>query len=148
MTGNERLAHLAYVLRWVPMDRFNLCDWDISNGNRAAKCGFAGCAVGWATQDHLMQTEGLTMHMGFPVFMGRDPGWGAVREFFEVDQNQAEFLFSLGAYNVGEYDFYAGEPEWTSPPPVVVADRIEEFLAQRLDTDTDTEPEPEQGEST
>jgi hypothetical protein len=130
MTPKERLAHLAYVLRGVPKDRFNLSDWDITSENPEADCGFAGCAVGWATQDAVLQAEGLSMRDRFPRFgtSARSDGWPTVRDFFGVTQRQAEYLFSLAAYNI-----YAGDLEWTSPPPTEVAYRIEEFLVENRD---------------
>jgi hypothetical protein len=129
MTPNERLAHLAALLRTVPIQRFDMTDWHRSGGVQAEPaCGFAGCAVGWATQDHLMQAEGLSMVDEFPRFDadGADcaDGWESVQVFFKLGSDDAGWLFGGDTY--GDNDGKFLEPDEVTP--AMVADRIEEFL--------------------
>jgi hypothetical protein len=115
MTGNERLAHLAQVLREVPAERFDLGDWSTRVED---PCSFAGCAVGWATQDPVLRAEGLGMRDGFPRFEGTmvDYGWDAVQEFFDLTHADAYSMFGLNSYDS------------PAPRPDTVAARITEFL--------------------
>lgn len=89
-------------------------------------CGFAGCAVGWATQDPVLKAEGLRLSgMRSPLFDHYDH-WHAVREFFDLSTPQADDLFNVSGYN---------EPHTPQldPHPSVVAAKIREFVAGRAE---------------
>ena len=116
MTPRERLTHLAALLDTVPSERFNLSLWVDST----QECGFAGCAVGWATHDRALKAEGLTFDdscgAGAPTFEGLR-NWPAVELFFGLEVGAADHLF--GPWN------YPGPRT-----PAAVAARIREHLAK------------------
>lgn len=96
-----RLERLVQQLANVPADAFDMRRWTDSG----AECGFAGCAVGWATQDPISASEGLHLAMGFlkglqPVF-GDETGWSAVEAFYELDEADAMSLFNPSYYAQG-----------------------------------------------
>jgi hypothetical protein len=126
MTPNERLLRVAHLLTHkVKYEDFIMDTWvcvsDDGNGETshseyvqervdAGECGFAGCAVGHASQDPVLQAEGL------PRADSECMGWDKVREFFSLTSSQAYHLFSLHAYG-GHH-----------PRPFAVACRIERFV--------------------
>ena len=103
----------------------------------AGHCGFAGCAVGHATQDPVLQAEGLTLN-GRDGYFGprfdedadREYDWKAVEVFFGLTYHEAAHLFALTQYSANpEHD---GENDsWHDPHPHQVAARIREFVASR-----------------
>ena len=115
---HSRLLRLADILENVPPERFGLLTW-----SRETPCGFAGCAVGWATQDPEFQAEGLVMGavatwglstpVSVPVF-GQTAGWDAVQGFFGIGHGTALTLFDLTSY----------PEEDGRPTPAQVAARI------------------------
>jgi hypothetical protein len=103
----------------------------------AGHCGFAGCAVGHATQDPVLQAEGLTLASPYryagPMCAngnGHAADWAAVEVFFGLTGAEAHHLFMLESYSEDrERDSEYGE--WFDPHPHQVAARIREFVASR-----------------
>lgn len=72
-------------------------------------CGFTACAVGHACLSHKLRSEGLTYLLDpdrphdisaismEPYFEGYY-GWEAVRKFFEISDDTADYFFSDGEY--------------------------------------------------
>ena len=131
--NSQRLLELARLLRTIPASRFSLHDWyapadegeAFSGGNgatffRSADCGTSGCACGWAASHEPFVKEGFTLMWDpdepEPVFFyNGSSSWEAVIQFFEIKRPTAFLLFLDGNYN-------------TSTDPLIVADRIEQFV--------------------
>ena len=63
----ERLKLLAEKLRTVPSEKFDLTEWyrpEVKSGEY--QCGFAACAVGWATMMPEFREQGLVLDDGTP----------------------------------------------------------------------------------
>lgn len=139
MTPNERLAHLATVLRTKELNNldFNLHVWietpdrykgEVSKKEAATRalegenfCGTSACAVGLACLLPEFQAEGL-MFYSYPVYRterGYFENWEAVRKFFDLDEEDTERLFMASYYDT------------LHPTREQVADRIEELLARK-----------------
>lgn len=100
--NKDRLLLLADALETrIPAEKFALDDWrestndDDSNEALLHGCGTTGCAVGWACALPEFIAQGLTWSsaMARPVFEG-DSQWEAVCNFFEIDSDAADHLFS------------------------------------------------------
>jgi hypothetical protein len=119
----ERLLKLADFLETVPPDKFDMNGW-----GREDDCGFAGCAIGWAGK--LFDGKGLetfplkdcregNYNIGVRITDDKDiVSWRAVEQFFDMEFEDADFLFSSGEYS------------WNVTPTEVAA-RIREFVARR-----------------
>lgn len=116
--NRERLTKLADFLDTVPEPAFNIDRWQGS-------CGTVACAVGWATKiPEFIEAGFKMMNMGsyyesVPVFENRFR-WNAVTEFFDINYEQAMYLFSGFKYDM---------PGW-QVTPAMVAERIREVLAK------------------
>ena len=93
-------------------------------------CGTAACAVGLAVVSGAFKEEGLTYRVSeyfgvVPVF-GRHDGWGAAEEaFFELTEEQSDFLFQSTQYPRGLSSGADGER--------YVAQRIRDFVAGKVE---------------
>lgn len=123
----RRLNILADFLETVPPARFNIAAWEITPAE--AECGFAGCALGWATKIPAFQAEGLHMHNPGTDYAAPEVkdesghearGFSCAQTFFELSDWQADHLF----YGV-TYPNYEDCP----PTPADVVVRIREMVA-------------------
>jgi len=110
-------------------DYFNLESF-ADGGWKDKECGTTACAVGWGTiefkneglhlfEDGLQGEEyqiGYDMSTKFGLVYRRVTGWNAVNIFFDLNHDEAEYLFASWKY--------AEQP--TSPKTVV--NRIREFV--------------------
>ena len=121
----HRLTTLAKFLRTVPEKKFDLTSWRDSHRTtddelRDPTCNTAACAVGWACSLPEFKAEGLGFKGG-PYQshgeLGNTYGWPAVREFFFLDSEQANYLFDFSSYERNN--------------ATDVADRIDKFVKQR-----------------
>lgn len=137
-TRNEKLTHLINILEsveMIPASKFHMPTWveededselvefatNRTVGGDMAKCGFAGCALGWASIDPTFNDAGLNLG-------GRDEDepaifhveWGkeilafdAGEYFFEISESESYFLFDPDTYYEDYYDVtrWLDEPE-------------------------------------
>jgi hypothetical protein len=100
--NKERLLTLADRLDTVPPHDFSLGKWVERPAD--SKCGFAGCAVGWAGTIDEFNRDGFKFGPGgFHVVYGQSQNWRAVTEFFGLEFHQAEYLFDVGRYLNGRH---------------------------------------------
>ena len=120
--NKERLLRLARdILPNVPEENFKMITW---------KCGTSACAVGWAASDPQFNEEGfeldkhcegpLAIFMFTPWYEGIG-GWSAVENFFGIDFDHAQYLFSDEAYSIVDSNERITKEQ--------VIQRIEEFVA-------------------
>ena len=127
--NKKRLQELANLLRQVPSSKFDLSSWRYTPDGvtwekvkelqsdahlKDPECGTTGCAVGHACAHKPFQDEGLVWE-GTPTYEGLY-AWRATRAFFELDREQAEYLFDISSYALDKRT------------PEDVADRIEKFI--------------------
>lgn len=95
MNTAEKLTLLADHLEAIPAKAIRLEYW---------KCGTVACAVGHACQIPEFQKMGLEIEPSFhfPPLYNERTGWSAVRAFFEIDNYEADFLFSIFDYNLSQ----------------------------------------------
>ncbi|WCD44231.1 hypothetical protein Lumi_092 [Xylophilus phage Lumi] len=134
-TQPDRLRELEKLLRTVPPERFDLDSWVDSDlntgenltpwreGTKYRECGFAGCAVGWASQHQPFRDQGLTLQYGCPkVVIGDEYAtqWAAVKFFFGIRyETHANYLFAKEEYS---------HTDGRKTSPIEVADRIAAVL--------------------
>ena len=132
--NSEALIRLADLLEGkgpyeeqgpVPDDVFDMEIWGEDYEKLGTgECGFAGCALGWATTDRWFKERGLLMPrlvdgtVGEPQFM-QDNGWTgygfrAAASFFRISFALARHLFSPSGY----------ADQFGAPSPAAVAARI------------------------
>jgi hypothetical protein len=136
-----RLRELYAMLLGVPEDQFNLGVWrskktKTESGNEydtgrvtdkeliTNECGSVACAVGWACAYPPFKEAGLAYQFedgaGAPVVRGSGAwSFSAVMQFFGLDREHAEWLFSQSKYRTFIY-----------PGPKHVCARILEVLYQ------------------
>jgi hypothetical protein len=105
----ERLEQMVTMLRGLPPEKFDISDWH---------CGTTACAVGHACVSPVFNEQGLELSVWDGPKFGEFDGWSAVREFFELNTVDANYLFDMDKYIQGPLTL-AGD----------VADRIEAFIA-------------------
>lgn len=123
----NRLLKLADLLDNIPKKKFNLREWATVIGSeihadtsQIKECGFAGCAVGWATTIPSFNRAGLRpiRNAARYVVKGRGYyGWEAPMMFFGVDGDDANYLFSMDYYDRG-----------SKTTPKTVARRIRHYV--------------------
>lgn len=129
----KRLLKLADFLETIPRKSFDLARWQASEptkpeGKKQGDCGFAGCAIGWATHGQLFRGLRFVFDEGFqemvPFYNGTE-GWSGIDELFalepvdhDIDSGQAEYLFTDTSY-----------PS-LSVTPKQVATRIRKFVRE------------------
>lgn len=116
-----RLTHLADFLMTIPPEQFTLEVWvdqqeikpktlfgliQISSG-----CGFAGCAIGWATYKNMF--PGFELKSGTPYYKGKY-SFEAIEAVFSINENNAYYFFHPDKYQI-------------SATPQMVAERIYRF---------------------
>lgn len=97
----QKLNHLITILRTVEdMDSFRMSVW--YRKDEEAQCGFAACALGWAAGDKIFIQQGLYLHSRLwgdsDVYFDGHEGFAAAEEFFDLSENEAQFLFDEGSY--------------------------------------------------
>lgn len=124
-------------LRSMPIDGnlgFELRSWF---GLTPDYCGYSACAVGHACLDDRFNQLGLVFGDSGPEYVGPDgeefaPDWEGVTEFFGIDIQTAEYVFSDSSY----FEFGV-HVEWkrdgSRPPisPALVKDRIDQLIGCR-----------------
>lgn len=93
----KELIDLADYLETVPEEGFNMRYWHDKALAREANCGFAGCAIGWAS--HGKVVPGLTLDRGGdPEFVNEHgdvfAGFTAIARAFDIDYYGAKALFN------------------------------------------------------
>lgn len=119
MANVKRLLKLADFLETVPRKALDLSMWVKSKptkpeGERPGDCGFAGCAMGWASHAKLYRGLGWGWTGFSPNYHGAT-GWAAAQSLFRIDEDEARHLFSMSDYT-------------TPPTPKQVAKRIRKFV--------------------
>jgi hypothetical protein len=118
--NKQRLLILAnHLEKHVEPREFDMSFWRYD----AITCGTAACACGHAASIPAFQKLGFLLEEHVRSFNGTDytlvfgdfRGWIAVKKFFEIDTEDAYYLFSSGQYT-------------TNPTPKEVATRIKEFI--------------------
>jgi hypothetical protein len=117
--NRERLEHLKVVLSNVKPEKFDMSVWFTEHGT----CGTAACAFGYAAMDPKFNVEGLTAAEGWwgkiePTYAGQG-GFVAAMSFFDLNSEQATWLFSDGTYDA---------PRNERITPQMVIDRIDTLL--------------------
>lgn len=127
----ERFENLLRVLRVVQEHEQELSSqltpifdltWWYDNDD---KCGTTACAIGWCCQDPWFQRQGFALgsdqgmpKLFFPKYHGLEE-WEAVQKFFDLDGDEADFLFRAEAY--GDERVLAA-----------VINRVEAFMNERF----------------
>ena len=114
----EALNQMIRVLESVKPYEFDLQNWH---------CGSYACAIGHACNDQWFIDRGLSLHSvyseKYPVFKKsnaeQSSGWLAVGQFFDLNRNQAVYLFDVWSY-----------PEKSLAKPSDVIERIKELIAK------------------
>lgn len=102
----ERLTTLADFLETVPEARFNINYWcNIDYFLGGGGCGFAGCALGWATQIPEFKNDGLIIVGRYrteltPSYGGFTYPYEAAAKFFDISNYISGYLFSPTSYHV------------------------------------------------
>lgn len=93
-------------------DRLNMLSWS---------CGTTVCAAGAAMNDQWFNSHGFLNYFGCPRYCNPSDefhGWDAIRKFFDVARQPAEYVFSSHRYR------YLGRP----PTPQDVINHIDQVL--------------------
>ena len=93
----DRLRHAVAVAKQIPPDQLNMNDW---------WCGTVGCIAGHLCQDPEIRHEGLRLFefslVGTPprlvVFFGEYIGFTGLEKYFDIEWEQAEYLFGSDGY--------------------------------------------------
>lgn len=128
LTGPERLRELARFLdEEVRLAlngvKFDMRDWGKYRTRRrpngvppstiktAKKCGFAGCAIGWASMCPVLRKEGINKDLVRAdrphYWMERSSlwaDWSDVEDFFDIDERTAAVLFDFLQYDLDVSD--------------------------------------------
>lgn len=128
----DLLVLLRDKLRTVPGGRFDIDHWfknDVVE-DTVHPCGFAGCAVGWATTIPEFNAAGLVRTdaglMRYVTAGGTFSGFDAAGLVFDFpSKKMAYHLFDGDSYD-REYDDHTRR--YSAVPPDMVADRIDQFL--------------------
>ena len=143
---NERLRHLTTVLQRVVdtpelRERFDMDFYITARGEIIAndfKCGFAGCAIGWAASDKTFQDEGFILDDKWDIVM-IDPKTSktleqdtseAAEKFFQIHEDLYYFLFEPGTYNKYDYPFRYGMNKDAIPDELFLEDGEEDIEPQ------------------
>lgn len=115
-----RLLRLAEHLSTVKPADFNLNIW---LSTKSGCCSTVGCAIGHAANIPEFQEEGFYLAIKgtamIPTYRG-ERDWAAVCEFFQINQDEADFLFKSRSYE-----------DLNDTHPLTVAARIREFVNEQ-----------------
>lgn len=120
--GQKRLLKLAKKLdtipdvefnfaHWVSQDHYSFSDFLVSQQERvlvnnrvvlSPRCGFAGCAIGWAGSMPEFRRDGLFLDdkglPGYTVYWGLE----AISMFFDLDSRDTKYLFMPVGSGLGD----------------------------------------------
>lgn len=118
--NSERLGKLTDFLLTVPEKQFNLSNWASSGDLSEKNCNTVGCAGGWATV--LFKKDGLELvdndFTRIPYIKYKNYyGWAAIEYFFDIEYDDAEYLFCANSYN-----------DRNKTTSKTVSERIKEFI--------------------
>lgn len=130
----ERLCHLVQVLEEIYQEQrpFSMTECCYIK-NTSLPCGFTACAIGWAAQDAWFNERGFQLYSlnSLNIIRYEFPwcrvhyNWDAVRLFFDLDQDDAGYLFQRQSYT-------------QDPVPVEsVLARVKFFIMTRYKGETD-----------
>lgn len=94
--NTERLEKMIEMLHDIPKARFDMANW-VGND-----CGTVACAIGHAAQHPWFRKQGLHLSppkLGefIPLYKRRE-NWEAVTAFFDIKDEDAEYLFDGWSY--------------------------------------------------
>lgn len=112
MNREEKLNLLIEIIQTLPKKRFNMGKW--VEATEESECGFAGCALGWATTSLVFQNMGLgvfteslyncdydyTRIMFIDEYGHEWRDLDAGRQLFELNGEEAHFLFMPSSYTL------------------------------------------------
>jgi hypothetical protein len=110
------LRQLAEGLLSVPRERFTIHHWRLEQAE--GECGFAGCAIGWASVLIPGCELQFTTFIRLPEFKGKVGFW-AVADYFGIGIQEAIYLFHPENYS-------------SHVTPEIVSNRILEFLQKEI----------------
>ena len=123
----ERLLHVLDVAAATAKrrddesggDRLDMATW----GEETA-CGFAGCAVGWASRDAWFKREGLEVKYSSVLVRGHDTGsqYGDLASFFGATIDECIYLFAPFTDD--------DRSRYTTDTPCTVSARVREVAAR------------------
>lgn len=118
--NEEAVRRLVAILRNVSPTDFTMGDWCSAYAvDHKKDCGFAGCALGHATQDEWFKDQGFIMDLyGAPVY-DNVLGYMAAVKFFGITYEESLLLFDDKSYSRGV-------------KPDVVAQRLEDFITMGI----------------
>lgn len=130
-----RMRQLADYLETVPVNRFDLKEWEVEKYEPAKtflfglieiepECGFVGCAMGWAAHSKLfaglrIDEDGVLEYKGFAHFK-------AAAKVLGISKKNAEFLFAHEWY-----DKYHSAPGDVAARLRRFADRVESRIKRQ-----------------
>lgn len=127
-TGNRRLLKLADYLETVPSKAFDMNTWAEHSEGSPVRCGFIGCAIGWAAHGRLFR--GLRSKRIPPDEYGTGPDWRlSFSEDCIEEWGMDHFALSLSKF---EYLFVPRTHEHIAATPKQEAKRIREFVKDRV----------------
>jgi len=97
---------------------------DVDSITMQNSCGYAACAIGHAMRDPWFNAQGFVVDEHFPAYIidgFPHIGWHAVRQFFKLSYEEAEYLFDSPSYYNPDYNL--GELRGAD-----VAQRIRDFV--------------------
>ena len=100
----KRLKQLKRMLKRIPNDQLELHSWvtkqelDKPGISKNVDCGTVCCVIGWACLYKPFNKEGLNLNGSLPTFKEHH-SWAAVRHFFGIAQNEAEWIANKRAYD-------------------------------------------------
>lgn len=121
-----RLTVLENRLRTLSVGqyRFDMVTWGTSSDPN--DCGFAGCAIGWATSIPAFKYAGFKLDDKNPHPTWKElNNWNAVKAFFDITFQDASYLFDSWSYTTRNGN------RKKNLSPVEVADRIRDFWHDR-----------------
>ena len=100
----NRLLKLADLLDTVPETKFNLKEWVLDKQlgisedvNKIKECGYAGCAVGWATTIPSFRKAGLRLYYKgshYVQYKEEKHPISAASKFFNISEFDARDIFA------------------------------------------------------
>lgn len=123
--NKKKLLKLAAFLRTIPTKKFDMDHWSKTPEINATTCGTAACACGWGTTifKRYKNPLKLVLEEDYPgynpvpiIACGEERGFDAAATFFEISNNEANYLF------------WSGDYPSVKITPKMVAKRIKQFV--------------------
>jgi hypothetical protein len=122
---------LAYWGQDLKIERNGTLDFKMRTWLGYRDCGFSACAIGHACLDERFNQLGFMFCGDNPLFSVSERvehfGWTAVTKFFEIDQQIADWLFSMYAYFEPGVT-WSGDDSVPQASPQQVKERIDDLL--------------------